>query len=56
MTYVMAIDQGTTSSRTILFDGDMTVSVSPQDGFLHQVSPLDTMGLDQPESRCTAFN
>ena len=40
----------------LLYDGRITVSVSPQDGFLHQVSPLDTMGLDQPESACTAFN
>jgi ABC transporter substrate binding protein (PQQ-dependent alcohol dehydrogenase system) len=40
----------------LLFDGRITVSVSPQEGFLHQRSPLDTMGLDQPESQCTAFN
>ena len=40
----------------LLYDGRITVSVSPQDGFLHQVSPLDTMGLDRPESQCTAFN
>ncbi|MFD1696059.1 ABC transporter substrate-binding protein [Roseibium aestuarii] len=33
----------------------LTVSVSPQDGFLHQTSPLDTLGLDRPESGCTAF-
>lgn len=39
----------------LLHDGKITVSVSPQDGFLHQTSPLDTMGLDRPESRCTAF-
>ncbi|WP_372571960.1 ABC transporter substrate-binding protein [Ruegeria jejuensis] len=39
----------------LLYDGMITVSVSPQEGFLHQVSPLDTMGLDRPESRCTAF-
>jgi len=30
----------------------MMVSVSPQDGFLHQRTPLDTMGYDEPESRC----
>lgn len=29
------------------------VSVSPQSGYLHQVSELDTLGLDRPESRCT---
>ncbi len=29
------------------------VSVSPQPGFLHQHSVLDTMGLDKPESNCT---
>jgi len=40
----------------LLFDGRITVSASPQEGFLHQRSPLDTMGLDQPESQCTAFN
>ena len=28
------------------------VSTSPQDGFLHPSSELDTLGLDQPESRC----
>ena len=28
------------------------VSVSPQSGFLHQRSPLDTMGFDEPESDC----
>ena len=28
------------------------VSVSPQEGFLHQRTPLDTLGFDQPESRC----
>ncbi len=39
----------------LLYDGRITVSVSPQDGFLHQVSPLDTLGLDAPESRCAAF-
>jgi ABC transporter substrate binding protein (PQQ-dependent alcohol dehydrogenase system) len=40
----------------LLYDGSVTVSVSPQEGFLHQRSPLDTMGLDEPESACTAFN
>lgn len=28
------------------------VSVSPQTGFLHQTSLLDTMGIDQPQSEC----
>ena len=40
----------------LLYDGSITVSVSPQEGFLHQTSPLDTMGLDRPESACTAFD
>ncbi len=40
----------------LLYDGHITVSVSPQEGFLHQFSPLDTMGLDRPESACNAFN
>lgn len=33
----------------------MLVSVSPQEGFLHQVSELDTLGVDAPESSCTQF-
>ena len=33
----------------------MLVSVSPQEGFLHQVSVLDTLGIDEPESACTQF-
>jgi ABC transporter substrate binding protein (PQQ-dependent alcohol dehydrogenase system) len=36
----------------LLVDGRMVVSVSPQEGFLHQVSELDTLGMDQPETRC----
>ena len=36
----------------LLADGRMVVSVSPQDGFLHQASTLDTLGYDRPESRC----
>lgn len=28
------------------------VSVSPQEGFLHQKTELDTLGYDEPESRC----
>lgn len=39
----------------LLADGRLTVSISPQDGYLHQVSPLDTLGTDRPESTCTAF-
>ncbi|MEO9777828.1 MAG: ABC transporter substrate-binding protein [Sedimentitalea sp.] len=40
----------------LLYDGRITVSVSPQEGYLHQRSPLDTLGLDAPESSCAAFN
>jgi ABC transporter substrate binding protein (PQQ-dependent alcohol dehydrogenase system) len=36
----------------LLVDGRTVVSVSPQEGFLHQVSELDTLGVDQPETRC----
>jgi ABC transporter substrate binding protein (PQQ-dependent alcohol dehydrogenase system) len=36
----------------LLSDGRMVVSVSPQDGFLHQVSELDTLGVDRPETKC----
>lgn len=34
----------------------MLVTVSPQDGFLHQRSELDTMGLDKPDSACDKFD
>jgi ABC transporter substrate binding protein (PQQ-dependent alcohol dehydrogenase system) len=36
----------------LLVDGRMVISVSPQEGFLHQVSELDTLGIDRPESKC----
>lgn len=39
----------------LLFDGRINASVSPQDGFLHQHSLLDTLGTDAPETTCTAF-
>jgi hypothetical protein len=31
------------------------VSVSPQQGFLHQSSVLDTLGIDKPETKCKAY-
>jgi len=36
----------------ILGDGHSVISTSPQEGFLHQVSELDTLGIDQPETAC----
>jgi ABC transporter substrate binding protein (PQQ-dependent alcohol dehydrogenase system) len=36
----------------LLSDARNVVSVSPQEGFLHQFSELDTLGIDQPESKC----
>jgi ABC transporter substrate binding protein (PQQ-dependent alcohol dehydrogenase system) len=36
----------------LLSDGRTVVSVSPQPGFLHQVTALDTLGIDRPETRC----
>ena len=36
----------------ILFDGRNTVSVSPQEGYLHQFSTLDTLGTDRPSTKC----
>ena len=35
-----------------LGDNRSVVSTSPQEGFLHQVSELDTLGIDQPETAC----
>jgi len=36
----------------LLADGRVVVSVSPQEGFLHQFSELDTLGFDRPETQC----
>ncbi|HEU0154446.1 MAG TPA: ABC transporter substrate-binding protein [Stellaceae bacterium] len=36
----------------LLADPRSLVSVSPQKGFLHQFSELDTLGIDQPETKC----
>lgn len=39
----------------LLASDQLVVSVSPQEGFLHEVSLLDTLGTDEPETEC-AFN
>jgi ABC transporter substrate binding protein (PQQ-dependent alcohol dehydrogenase system) len=36
----------------LLADANSLVSVSPQPGFLHQFSELDTLGVDRPETKC----
>jgi len=36
----------------LLVDPRSLVSVSPQPGFLHQFSELDTLGIDRPETKC----
>ncbi len=36
----------------LLADGRTIVSVSPQEGFLHPVTELDTLGYDRPETKC----
>jgi ABC transporter substrate binding protein (PQQ-dependent alcohol dehydrogenase system) len=33
----------------------LTVTVSPQPGFLHQFSELDTLGIDRPETACKGY-
>ena len=38
--------------QMLLVTPRMLVSVSPQDQFLHQRTPLDTLGFDEPESGC----
>ena len=37
----------------LLTTGTVVSSVSPQAEFLHQVSQLDTLGIDRPETTCT---
>jgi ABC transporter substrate binding protein (PQQ-dependent alcohol dehydrogenase system) len=39
----------------LLTTAKLPVTVSPQPGFLHQFSELDTLGVDKPETKCTAF-
>lgn len=46
---------GQMRQEVILFDNRITVSVSPQDGFLHQHAVQDSLGIDRPESECMAF-
>ena len=36
----------------LLSDGRTVVSISPQPGFLHQFTELDTLGYDRPETKC----
>jgi ABC transporter substrate binding protein (PQQ-dependent alcohol dehydrogenase system) len=36
----------------LLADARSLVSVSPQPGFLHEFSELDTLGTDRPETKC----
>lgn len=36
----------------LLASPTMLVSVSPQEGFLHQRTPLDSLGHDEPDSEC----
>ena len=36
----------------LLGDQTSVVSASPQEGFLHQNSELDTLGVDKPETKC----
>jgi ABC transporter substrate binding protein (PQQ-dependent alcohol dehydrogenase system) len=36
----------------LLVSARTLVSVSPQEGFLHQFSELDTLGIDRPETSC----
>ncbi|MEM7522618.1 MAG: ABC transporter substrate-binding protein [Pseudomonadota bacterium] len=36
----------------LLAGGKLVVSISPQEGFLHQKKQLDTLGYDEPESDC----
>jgi ABC transporter substrate binding protein (PQQ-dependent alcohol dehydrogenase system) len=36
----------------VLGTRDVPVSWSPQPGFLHQFNPLDSLGVDQPETKC----
>ncbi len=36
----------------IIAGPDLPVSMSPQEGFLHEHVEADTLGIDEPESKC----
>ncbi len=40
----------------VVITAKILVSVSPQAGFLHQLTELDTLGFDKPETKCKAYN
>jgi ABC transporter substrate binding protein (PQQ-dependent alcohol dehydrogenase system) len=40
----------------LLATAKLPVSVSPQPGFLHQFTELDTLGIDKPESNCRSYS
>lgn len=46
---------GQLRQRIPLMHANAVVANTPLEGFLHPVSELDTLGVDQPESRCLAF-
>ncbi len=39
----------------LLVTAKILVTISPQQGFLHQFTELDTLGVDKPETKCKAF-
>ena len=39
----------------LLATAKILVTVSPQQGFLHELTELDTLGVDKPETKCKAF-
>ena len=39
----------------LLTTAKLPVTVSPQQGFLHQLTELDTLGIDKPETKCKAY-
>jgi len=40
----------------LLATAKLPVTVSPQTGFLHQFTELDTLGIDKPETNCRAYS
>lgn len=39
----------------LIVTAKLPVTVSPQPGFLHQLTELDTIGIDKPETKCKAY-
>ncbi len=50
-----AFGDGQLRQPVLVATDKLHVTVSPQVGFLHQLTELDTLGIDKPETACKAY-